>query len=72
MKMNTLELIATIKLEGLTMKAFLKKIGMSSSTWSKKIRGMSEFTRAEIQKIIQVLNLNEAKTMSIFFSVKVS
>ena len=71
--MNALELIATIKLEeGLTMKKFLKKIGMSSSTWSKKIRGLSEFNRAEIQKIIQVLHLDAAKTMSIFFNVKVS
>ena len=70
--MNALELIATIKLEGLTMKKFLKKIGMSSSTWSKKIRGLSEFTRAEIQKIIQVLNLDESKTMRIFFNAKVS
>ena len=54
------------------MKKFLKEIGMSSSTWSKKIRGLSEFTRAEIQKIIQVLHLDAAKTMSIFFNVKVS
>lgn len=52
MGMNGNLLMAEIKLHGYTMNDFLLKIQMPRSTWSKKMRGMSEFTRAEMIKII--------------------
>lgn len=65
-------LLATIKSRGLTMKKFLSSIKMPSSTWSKKIRGLSEFSREEICRIIRVLELNPLEIMNIFFKTKVS
>lgn len=70
--MNRNELLAAIKRRGLTMTKFLKAIKMPSSTWSKKIRGISEFTRSEICTIINVLKLNQLEIIDIFFNTKVS
>lgn len=70
--MNGNLLAAEIKLHGLSMNDFLRRIGMPRSTWSKKIRGMSEFTRAEMIKIVDVLHLTPDQIMAIFFCRKVS
>lgn len=70
--MNGNLLMAEIKLHGYTMNDFLLKIQMPRSTWSKKMRGMSEFTRAEMIKIINALQLSPEQIMAIFFCVKVS
>ena len=70
--MDSNKLLALIKLRGFTMTEFLISIQMPKSTWSKKIRGVSEFTRAEICTIIHVLQMNTADVMSIFFVKKVS
>lgn len=43
-----------------------KAIGINASTLYRKISGQSEFTRAEIQKICEVLNLDSP--MDIFFT----
>lgn len=70
--MNPNALLALIKLRGFSMNNFLTAIQMPSSTWSKKIRGISEFTRADICSIIQVLAMNDEEVMDIFFNQKVS
>ena len=70
--MDSNKLLALIKLRGLTMTEFLIAIQMPKSTWSKKIRGISEFTRAEICTIIHVLRMDTNDVMSIFFVNKVS
>ncbi len=70
--MNANKLLAIIKLKGFSMKSFLSAIQMPSSTWSKKIRGLSEFTRAEICSIIHVLHMDYYEVMDIFFNQKVS
>lgn len=67
--MNGNLLMAEIKLHGFTMNDFLLKIQMPRSTWSKKMRGISEFTRAEMIKIINVLHLSPDQIMAIFFCV---
>lgn len=70
--MNSNMLLAEIKLQGLSMKEFLLLIQMPKATWSKKIRGITEFSRAEINSIIKALKLNDEKVMSIFFDNKVA
>lgn len=65
--MNANMLLAEIKLKGLSMSNFLEAIKMPKATWSKKIRGVTEFHRDEIKKIIAVLELNDEKAMTIFF-----
>lgn len=46
------------------------KLGISRSAFYRKCNGESEFTRAEIQKIISILNLDSP--VDIFFNPKVS
>ena len=70
--MNPNRLLAIIKLRGYYMSNFLVAIQMPPSTWSKKIRGLSEFNRAEICSIIQTLTLNTSEVMDIFFNPRVS
>lgn len=70
--MDSNKLLAFIKLKGFQMSKFLELIQMPSSTWSKKIRGISEFTRAEICAIISILKLTNQEVMDIFFTHKVS
>lgn len=70
--MNANMLLAEIKLRGLSTNEFLLQIQMPKATWYKKIHGISEFTRAEMKRIISVLNLSEDKIMRIFFASKVS
>ncbi len=70
--MNSNKLLALIKLRGFSMSQFLGMIQMPRSTWSKKIRGLSEFTRSEMTAIIRALNMNTEEVMTIFFDKKVS
>lgn len=70
--MNPNKLLALIKLKGFSMSDFLMAIQMPPSTWSKKIRGLSEFTRAEMCSIIHVLTMDDGEVMDVFFNQKVS
>lgn len=69
--MNSNMLMAEIKLNGLKMKDFLLKIQMPKGTWSKKIRGITEFSRSEMNEIIKVLHLSDEKVMAIFLPRKI-
>lgn len=66
--MNSNMLLAEIKLKGFSMAEFLEAIKMPKGTWSKKIRGITEFHRDEMQSIIKVLQLDDSKVVSIFFN----
>ena len=68
--MNANMLLAEIKLKGLSMSEFLAAIKMHKETWSKKIRGLTEFHRDEIQNIIQTLKLTDEQIVLIFFTEK--
>lgn len=59
-----------IKCRGMTIQEVCKHIGMSPSTYYKKVRGVSEFTQSEIQKLIDLLEIDDPTP--IFFSPKVS
>ena len=69
-KMNSNMLMAEIKLNGLKMKDFLLKIQKQKGTWSKKIRGITEFSRSKMNEIIKVLHLADEKVMAIFLPQK--
>ena len=47
-----------------------EKLGISTSAFYRKCNGKSEFTQSEIQKIVDILNLETP--MGIFFKAKVS
>lgn len=68
--MDKYKLEYEIKSRGLTQEEFCKAIGMSRSAFSRKMRGDTEFTRSEIEKIVQYLQLESP--MGIFFADTVS
>ncbi|WP_427113974.1 hypothetical protein [Megasphaera sueciensis] len=70
--MNAELLLAKIREEGISMGRFLQSIHMSSSTWNKKIGGIYEFDRDEMQRIIVRLKLKEIDVTVIFFGRNVS
>ncbi len=70
--MNKNALYAEIELKGYSIKEFLGEIKMNRSTWNKKVRGINEFTRGEIVKVVNALNLTPDKMIAIFFCDKVS
>lgn len=47
------------KRAGLTAAELCEKIGISQSAYARKCRGDTEFTRVEIQRIIEVLKLDD-------------
>lgn len=58
------------KIKELSVEELCQKIGMSPTAYYRKINGKSEFTRAEIEKLIRVLDLSEP--LSIFFNFNLS
>lgn len=64
--MNKALLEYEIKKNGLTTAQFCKSIGISLSAFYKKCSGKSEFKQSEIQKTVELLNL-ESPT-EIFFA----
>ena len=68
--MNKARLEYEMKIRGITYAQLGKVLGISRSALYKKCNGKSEFTRTEIQKIIEFLNLESP--MGIFFNAKVS
>lgn len=59
-----------VKKKGYNIEKFCKELGMSKSAYYRKIKGTSEFTQREIQKIVDLLDLESP--MGIFFNEKVS
>jgi hypothetical protein len=43
-------------------------MGMDRATFYRKMRGVSDFTRAEIQKLVYILGLSNTAAMKIFFA----
>jgi hypothetical protein len=65
-------LLAKIKEEDLSIDSFLQSIHMPTSVWDKKIQGLNEFDREEMQRIIARLSLKDMDVMVIFFGQNVS
>lgn len=70
--MNVNLLKSVIALKGKTIKELAKGLGLSKSGMYRKMHGQSEFTRAEIQKLIEILEIDFNTAMEIFFTEKVS
>lgn len=56
--------------KGINCQTMCNKLGMSRSAFHRKCTGVSEFTQSEIQKIVEILELDSP--MGIFFPEKVS
>ncbi|BDR66688.1 hypothetical protein N072000002_09160 [Clostridium tetani] len=70
--MNTTLLKSQIILSNKRIPEIANELGISKSAFYRKLRGDSEFTRQEISKIINLLNLSVETAMAIFFNEKVS
>lgn len=69
-EMDRYKLEYEMKSKGVTVEELCKAIGMSKAAYYRKLKGRTEFTRGEIQKMIDFLNLEDP--MDIFFTPKVS
>lgn len=72
--MNRYLLEYHIKAAGYSIKEFCEAVGMPKVTYYKKVRDKfpNEFTRPEIDKCIDLLDLSSSDVMEIFFNDKVS
>ena len=68
--MNKALLKYTMETQRVSVEELCAYIGISKSAYYKKINGKSEFTRGEIIKICQCLNLESP--VEIFFAERVS
>ena len=48
-------------------KSYLDLVRITPSSWSRGVKGTSEMTLAEIQRIVDTLNLSEEEVKEIFF-----
>ena len=70
--MNTTELRAQMTRCGKNREQLCEAMGISLSTWSRKVNGKSQFTVGEASVLRQELNLDERLIALIFFDEKVS
>lgn len=59
-----------MKKKQITTEELCKKLNISTSSFYRKCNGITEFTQSEIQKIIDILNLETP--VPIFFAKEVS
>lgn len=57
-----------VEKQNMTLTALALKMGMNPATLSKKLGGMSEFTRKEIQDYQRITQTSDAEMLSIFFN----
>lgn len=57
---------------GMTIERVAHELGINQSTLQRKMGGVSDFTRSEIQNLIRLLELNDADVKSIFFADKLA
>ena len=70
--MDRTELSVAMIRKGKTNEDMYSVIGISRSAWFRKLSGASEFTQSEICAMRDILDLDDNKTVKIFFSKKVS
>lgn len=61
-----------IKNKNMTRESLCEAINVSKTAFYRKCNGHSEFTRDEIERIAEVLDLSGEDILSIFFTEKVS
>lgn len=70
--MNSNLLRGKIVEKGLNLKQFSYKTGIKKSALYRKLAGISEFNRKEIEIMAKELNLDKEQIYNIFFANKVS
>ena len=70
--LNKNKLRGKIAEAGMTVASLAAAIGLNPATLHRKINGETEFTRAEIQTITEVLNLTVEEVQEIFFARKLA
>lgn len=65
--MNADKIRGKIAENRMTVSSFCSAAGFNRSTFDRKMRGESEFDRAEIERIISILHLTDDETRIIFF-----
>jgi ACT domain-containing protein len=68
--MDKARLMYEMQKKGISNQEMCDRLNMSRSAFYRKCNGVSEFTQGEIQKIVDILELNSP--MGIFFAEKVS
>ncbi len=68
--MDKARLLYEMQKMGISIQDMCDRLDMSRSAFYRKCNGISEFTQGEIQKIVDILNLDSP--MGIFFAEKVS
>lgn len=68
--MDKARLMYEMQKKGISNQEMCDRLNMSRSAFYRKCNGISEFTQGEIQKIVDILELNSP--MGIFFAEKVS
>lgn len=53
--------------KGLTIKEVAEKMNMNQSTISRKLNGISDFTRDEILQYQKIVDISDEELMSVFF-----
>lgn len=70
--MNANKLRGKIAERGMTVGAFCESVAINRSSFDRKMAGQHEFTRSEIKRIVDFLNLSPEETMSVFFAEEVT
>lgn len=70
--MNVKELKAQMILKDKSVDQLCTALGISRSAWFRKVGGDSQFTQGEITALRFELDLNDQKTIDIFFAKEVS
>ncbi len=70
MSVSISRLKAQIILKNYNIKQIATYLGISASTFYKKLNGKSDFTRGEIERLIAILDITDP--MGIFFDEKVT
>jgi transcriptional regulator with XRE-family HTH domain len=68
--MDKARLLYEMQKKGISIQEMCDRLNMSRSAFYRKCNGISEFTQGEIQKIVDILELDSP--MGIFFAEKVS
>lgn len=66
--MDKNKLLGKIKEHGTTLQQFAVQVGISLSAMRRKICEDSQFTRDEIERISNLLNLTDDELLAIFFA----
>lgn len=71
--MNKLKLEYEMKKKGITVAEMCNMLQISRSAFYRKCNGKAEFTRREIERIIEILGIDKVEALEeIFFDEKVS